>query len=81
VTPAKIPKIIFFLNRKYASNVTIVATILLSDSVSERIPAGNKIIFDITAEIIPIETHLIQLKTGLFVFMFFALNTPMDLHK
>ena len=39
---------------------TIVAIIRLLKVVSDKRPAGNKIIFAITAEITPIETHLIQ---------------------
>jgi hypothetical protein len=57
----KIDNITFFLIRKYTPNATKVEITLLAKEDSIKSPTdGNRIILVITAEIIPIETHLIQ---------------------
>jgi hypothetical protein len=58
-----------------------VHTILIDVEVSLNMPTGNKIIRAITAEIIAIETHLIQWNISLSVLIFLALNTPKALQK
>ena len=49
--------------------------------VLSRIPSGKKIIFDITATMIPIEIHFIQSKIQLFSFNLVEKITPSDLQK
>ena len=49
--------------------------------VLSNIPSGNKIIFDITATIIPIEIHLIQSKIQLSIRNLEENMTPIDLQK
>lgn len=62
--------IIFFLKEKYTISVIIVEINLLACDVSAKIPAGNKIILAITAEIIAMETHFIQINNLLFALIF-----------
>ena len=49
--------------------------------VLSNMPSGNKIIFDITATIIPIEIHLIQSKIQLSIFNLEENITPIDLQR
>ncbi len=46
-----------------------------------RMPSGKKIIFEITATIIPIEIHFIQSKIQLSSFNLVENITPSDLQK
>ena len=59
----------------------LVAKSLDICDVLSNIPSGNTIIFDITATIIPIETHLIQSKIQLSIFNLEENITPIDLQR
>ena len=59
----------------------IVAKSLEICDVLSNIPSGNKIIFEITATIIPIEIHLIQSKIQLSIFNLEENITPIDLQR
>ena len=49
--------------------------------VLSNIPSGNIIIFEITATMIPIETHFIQSKSQLLIRNLVENKTPIDLQK